>query len=140
MRAVDFSRMIPDPTPMIVASEAVIGTTFIAFTGDTTYTVESFYRRGVIVSIRCHSAYGWKVTNPSARFSFDHVQACLAEGRWNTDYIGCPYCAYPIKRTVNYRDALDRELCGEHCSECHLPFEVAPDGTAVGQDDPRYSI
>lgn len=141
MRAVDLSTMVPNPAPMIVSAEAAIGTTFTAFTGDTTYTVEGFYRRGVIVSVRCRE-FGWQVTNGSARFSYDHAQKCLAEGRWNTASasIGCPYCGHPVARTVNYRDARDRELCGEHCGDCHLPFEVAADGSAIGQDDSRYSL
>lgn len=54
--------------------------------------------------------------------------------------IACPYCSHPVRRTVDYTDARDRELCGEHCFDCHLPFEVAADGSAIGQDDPRYSL
>jgi hypothetical protein len=73
--------MIPNPAPMDVRADAEPGTVFAAYTGDTTYTVRALYRGGVVTEVRCRE-FGWRVTNDSARFSFDHVHGCLSEGRW----------------------------------------------------------
>lgn len=53
-----------------------------------------------------------------------------------TGDIPCPYCGRPVPRTVLRTE--DTNDLAEHCDVCFLPFDVAPDSTAIGQDDPRY--
>lgn len=51
------------------------------------------------------------------------------------DHVECPYCERPVKRTVDWRNAVDRKLFGEHCDNCFLPFGVDAEGRAIHQDD-----
>lgn len=55
-----------------------------------------------------------------------------------TGTVPCPYCERPVERTVDHTDAYDRWAHGEYCLNCFLPFGVAADGSAYGQDDPRF--
>lgn len=50
--------------------------------------------------------------------------------------VPCPYCNRPVEATFDHADPLARELFGEHCPTCFLPFDIDAEGP-VGQDGGR---
>jgi hypothetical protein len=50
--------------------------------------------------------------------------------------VPCPYCNRPVEVTFDHSDPRERELFGEHCDNCFLPFEIDENGP-LGQDGER---
>jgi hypothetical protein len=50
--------------------------------------------------------------------------------------VRCPYCGVMADATFDHADARERELCGEHCDSCALPFSIDEHGP-LGQDGER---
>jgi uncharacterized protein YbaR (Trm112 family) len=53
-----------------------------------------------------------------------------------TAIVACPYCNSPVPVTFDHSDPRERDLFGEHCFDCHLPFSIDENGP-LGQDGER---
>jgi hypothetical protein len=52
--------------------------------------------------------------------------------------VPCPYCGEAVPVTFDHADPRERDLLGEHCDSCFLPFEIDDRGP-LGQDGERIA-